>query len=244
MKEFIEKTLKELKEGRISVNEALSMLGDFPFYVVGEITLDTLRELGTSMCEVIWGEGKTFEQIAELLRKLSEYHKNILVTRVKPDLAERLKREFVDFQYSYGCFFRIGDRTEKGRRDVVIITAGTSDVPVAKESLITMNVMGVFRVREVYDIGVAGLHRLALAKEHIREAGVIVVVAGWDAALPSIIGGLTGKPIIAVPTSSGPFKGLSALLSSLSSCAPNVLAVGIDDGFGAGYSAALISRMP
>ena len=244
--EFLKKVIRDVSSGKISVDDAILKIKELPFLVLENITLDTSRGVRTHLPEVILAEGKKLTDIKSAISIIEKKNKNVLVTRLKKEFAIELLKEFPDFQYDEESFsfFRIIDRREKGRGKILVVTAGTSDIPVAKESVITLNVMGNFNVYEVYDVGVAGIHRISLLKEHIFDSRVVIVVAGMDGALASVAGGISDKPVIAVPTSGGygVFKGISALLSMMSSCSPNVAVVGIDDGFGAGYIAGLINR--
>jgi len=199
------------------------------------------------MPEVIFAQGKTAEQVASIAGRLLERNRNVLATRVSGEIASHLAQQFPSSEYFADArAWRVWeDRTVRGKGTVAIVCAGTSDVPVAREAAITAEVMGN-RVDEIYDVGVAGIHRLLQNKERITGARVIVVCAGMEGALPSVVGGITGCPVIAVPTSVGygaSFDGLAALLGMMNSCASNVSVVNIDNGFGGGYVASLINRL-
>ncbi|MCI3920033.1 nickel pincer cofactor biosynthesis protein LarB [Paenibacillus sp. TRM 82003] len=214
---------------------------------LGYATLDLHREKRTGFPEVVFGEGKTAEQIAAIMAKLSEHADRVMATRVSPEKAAHVTAALYDVTYHETArvltrFKRPILRVREGY--VAVLCAGTSDLPVAEEAAITLECMGS-HVERVYDVGVAGIHRLFSRLDTIRGATVLVVVAGMEGALASVVGGLVDKPIIAVPTSIGygaNFGGLSALLTMLNSCAPGVSVVNIDNGFGAGYNAGIIHK--
>lgn len=243
-----EKALKQLlgsvKSGRVSVEAAVGKLKDLPFAELGYATLDTHRNLRFGFPEVVLGEPKTVEQLLGIVGALVERKQTVLVTRLQPDKAEVLVSRFPKGQYHpvARIFHLKQGKVRSGK--VAIVTAGTSDIPVAEEAAVTAEAMGA-EVRRVYDVGVAGIHRLLRRREEIQECHVAVVVAGMEGALASALGGLVGIPVVAVPTSVGygaNFKGLSALLAMVNSCASNVATMNIDNGFGGGFYAALVSR--
>ncbi|AKF83886.1 nickel pincer cofactor biosynthesis protein LarB [Myxococcus sp. MISCRS1] len=243
-----EKALKQLlgsvKSGRVSVDDAVGKLKDLPFAELGYATLDTHRNLRFGFPEVVLGEPKTVEQLLGIVGALVERKQTVLVTRLQPDKAEALVARFPKGLYHpVARIFHLKQGKVRAGR-VAIVTAGTSDIPVAEEAAVTAEAMGA-EVRRVYDVGVAGIHRLLRRREEIQECHAAVVVAGMEGALASALGGLVGIPIVAVPTSVGygaNFKGVSALLAMVNSCASNVATVNIDNGFGGGFYAALVSR--
>jgi len=243
-----EKTLTQLlskvKSGKVSVDEAVGKLKDLPFAELGYATLDTHRSLRFGFPEVVMGEPKTAEQILGIVGTLVERKQTVLVTRLQPEKAEALVARFPKGQYHpVARIFHLKQGKVRAGR-VAVVTAGTGDIPVAEEAAITAEAMGA-TIQRVYDVGVAGLHRLLKRREEIQDCHAAVVVAGMEGALASVVGGLVGIPVVAVPTSVGygaNFKGLSALMTMVNSCASNVATVNIDNGFGGGFYAALISR--
>ncbi|MBN1209020.1 MAG: nickel pincer cofactor biosynthesis protein LarB [Myxococcaceae bacterium] len=236
--------LKQVKGGKVSVDDAVHQLKDLPFAELGYATLDTHRSLRFGFPEVVLGEPKTVEQLLGIVGALLERKQTVLVTRLQPDKAEALLKRFPKGEYH--AVARIFHLRQGKRRAglVAVVTAGTSDIPVAEEAALTAEAMGA-TVRRVYDVGVAGIHRLLRRREEIQECHAAVVVAGMEGALASALGGLVGIPVVAVPTSVGygaNFKGVSALLAMVNSCASNVAVVNIDNGFGGGFYATLISR--
>lgn len=238
--------LEQVEEGTLSSKDALLKLRIEPFEDLGYAKIDYHRELRQGIAEVIYGAGKTPEQILGIVSAMqSKDRRTILITRMSADAAELLKKNF-DFQYHeiarVGIIGKIP--VPDGIGKIVIATGGTSDMPVAEEAALTAEALGNTVVR-LYDVGVAGLHRLLSHMEDIMEARVIVAIAGMEGALASVIGGLADCPVIGVPTSVGygaSFHGLSALLSMLNSCASGVSVVNIDNGFGAGYLASMINH--
>jgi pyridinium-3,5-biscarboxylic acid mononucleotide synthase len=246
-KDYLSKLLTEVKNGKIEVNAALDMLSNFTAKDLGFATIDTHRELRTGYPEVIFGQGKTPEQITGIIEFMLTHDNNILATRINEGVYEKVKNICSDAVYNPVA------RTITIRKKelplpptyIAVVTAGTSDLPVAEEAAVTADIFGN-RVERIVDVGVAGIHRLYSKMEVIRKARVIVVVAGMEGALPSIVGGLVDKPVIAVPTSVGygaNFGGLSALLGMLTSCASGTSVVNIDNGFGAGFLASMINRL-
>lgn len=243
----IRRILKEYKKGNVSEREAVYMIESTFFSVSGDVKIDVHRRVRHGFPEVIFGQGKDLSQLISAISEVSKTSKNVLVTRVAPDLAQALEERFRDFVYDKDgrCFYRHIDRRISGKGEILILSAGASDRPVVQEAYITAKVMGN-RVKKITDVGVAGVHRLFAHMNFIKRARVIIVVAGMEGALPSVVGGLVGKPVIAVPTSQGygtGMGGFAALLTMLNSCAPNVAVVNIDNGFGAGYIASLINRL-
>ncbi len=199
------------------------------------------------MPEVIFGPGKTPAHFAEIFARLAEHGHNVLATRVSKEQVSAVKRKFrkAEFHELARAITLTRDETVYGKGTIVIVSAGTSDIPVAEEALVTARIMGN-EVQHIYDVGVAGIHRLLARREALTEARVIIVCAGMEGALPSVVGGLVGVPVIAVPTSVGygaSYQGIAALLGMLNSCASNVSVVNIDNGFGAGYVASIINRL-
>ena len=247
MNSNIKEVLKALEEGRIKAEEALERLKIEPFEDIGYAKLDLHRRVRQGSAEVIYGEGKTAEQIIGIVDAMvRKQQEPILVTSLDEKKAEALA-EHHKIDYSKEARLAVvGKKPEPdGIGRIVIATGGTSDIPVAEEAAITAETLGNEVVR-LYDVGVAGIHRLLANKEYIMNASVIITVAGMEGALPSVVGGLADCPIIAVPTSVGygaSFGGLSALLSMLNSCASGVACVNIDNGFGAGYMASRINHM-
>jgi NCAIR mutase (PurE)-related protein len=243
----LRKLLETVRQGRLSIEDALGRLRDLPFEDLGFAKVDHHRELRTGYPEVIFGPGKTPKQIVEIARRLSRKSQNVLVTRVDADTAKIVKRAFRKAVYSEtGRALTIVHRKPEiiGRGMILVVAAGTSDLSVAEEAALTAELMGN-EVGRLHDVGVSGLHRLIAHSDVLRRASVLIVVAGMEGALPSVVAGLVDKPVIAVPTSVGygaSFGGMAALLAMLNSCAAGVTVVNIDNGFGAAVAAALINR--
>lgn len=242
----IKMLLNDVKAGRIDVCQAMNALRALPFKDLKFAKLDTHRDLRCGLGEVIFCEGKTLRQITEIAEKLSAGHRLIMATRASREVYQaikKVKKEAVYYQTAR--IVVIGRRKKrKSKKPILVISAGTSDIPVAEEASVTAEVMGD-AVKRRYDIGVAGIHRLFEHIDELFNARVIIVVAGMEGALASIVGGLVDKPVIAVPTSVGygaSFDGLAALLAMLNCCAPGVTVVNIDNGFGAGYFASMICK--
>jgi NCAIR mutase (PurE)-related protein len=231
----------------VSVERVLRDLEGLPFQSLGFATVDSHRQLRQGFPEVIFGQGKTPDQVARIFGTLATHGSNVLCTRADAAQAEAVRALLPGVQHdllSRTISLEQRPFVDQGRGPVAVVSAGTSDLPVAREAAVTARLMGN-RVEEIYDVGVAGLHRLLAHREQLRDATVVVVVAGMEGALPSVVGGLVPRPIIAVPTSVGygaSFHGLAALLGMLNSCAAGVTVVNIDNGFGGGYAAALINR--
>jgi NCAIR mutase (PurE)-related protein len=244
--EQLRRLLDQVSRGNVNVETALERLRHMPFEDIGFAKVDHHRALRHGMPEVIFAKGKTPEQVAAIAARVLKGSKNLLITRADRETAAIVKKKFRRAEYfALSHAVRVwGDRTIQGKGKIVVVSAGTSDIPVAEEAQITAEVMGN-DVTAIHDIGVAGLHRLMSNRERLTEARVVVVVAGMEGALPSVVGGIVSCPVIAVPTSIGygaSFNGLAALLAMLNSCASNVAVVNIDNGFGAGYVASLINR--
>jgi len=243
----LKQLLNRLATGEATVDEALERLKRLPFEDLGVACVDHHRPIRKGMSEVIFGQGKEVSAILQIMEQMLSEGENILVTRLSPEKAGKILSRFPESNYHEVAKTLTLIRQPvqiSGRGTILIMTAGTSDIPVAEEAAVVARFMGN-SVDSVYDVGVAGLHRLLGYWERITHASVIVVVAGMEGALPSVVGGLVDKPVIAVPTSIGygaSFKGIAALLGMLNSCAAGVTVVNIDNGFGAGYTASLINR--
>ena len=248
-RQHLEELLRSVHRGDTDVATALDVLRDFPTAQLGDATLDMHRSLRRGFPEVVLGEGKSSDQLRRIVGRFLEHRANVLVTRLEPERVQMLLETFPDAggtapRTANLVAFRQTEVPIRGRGPVAVITAGTSDVPVAEEAAFTAELMGN-EVRRGYDIGVAGIHRLLGQRELLAEASVLIVVAGMEGALASVVGGLVSKPVIAVPTSIGygaSFGGIAALLGMLNSCSAGVTVVNIDNGFGAGYAAALMNR--
>jgi NCAIR mutase (PurE)-related protein len=245
--EAIAKLLRDVRRGRVGVDHAMERLRDMPYENLGYARIDHHRPLRQGMPEVIFGRGKTPEQVEQVVRRMLRHRHSILITKGTAEQFERVRHVApkAEFHPLSGAIAIRRDRRIRGKGTVLVVTAGTTDIPVAEEALVTAEVMGN-RVESVYDVGVAGLHRLLGESPALKRARVIIVAAGMEGALPSVVGGLVAVPVIAVPTSVGygaSFRGLAALLGMMNSCAPNVAAVNIDNGFGAGYLASVINRL-
>jgi hypothetical protein len=239
--------LDQVRTGAVEVDAAIDRMRHLPFEDLGWAKLDHHRSLRHGITEVIFGKGKTPDQIAAIAARLLEKSPNLLITRADESIASRLKQNFPEAEYFAlsGAVRVWRDRAIRGKGKLAVVCAGTSDIPVAEEAQVTAQVMGN-EVETIYDVGVAGIHRLLASSERLSQARVIVVAAGMEGALPSVVGGMVSAPVIAVPTSVGygaSFNGLAALLGMLNSCASNVTVVNIDNGFGAGYVASLINRL-
>jgi len=243
LKELIEK----VRDRELGVDEALTKLKDLPFEDIDFASIDHHRALRRGYAEVIYGRGKKAEDIVEIIRRMVAKNENILATKLTDDKAAILKDHFPQGEYfpnSKVFTLEVTPAEKRGKGTILVVSAGTADIPVAEEAAITARFLGN-EVQTLFDMGVSGLHRILGKRDALREASVIVVAAGMEGALPSIVGGLVDKPVIAVPTSTGygaSYKGLSALLGMLNSCASGVTVVNIDNGFGAGYAASLINR--
>ena len=240
--------LDEVRSGKCSVDEAMVAFKHWPSEMLGCATLDHHRSIRTGMPEVVYGENKSAGQIAEILERLIEQSSVVMATRVSAAKAEEVLKRLPALVYHEEARMLtlplVGSGGDNGRGIVAVISAGTSDIPVAEEACITARCLGN-RVEKLYDVGVAGIHRLLSRREVLESATVLVVVAGMEGALPSVVGGLVDKPVIAVPTSVGygtGLGGIAALLGMLNSCAPGVAVVNIDNGFGAGCFASAINR--
>jgi len=238
--------LGQVRDGAVEIDAALDRLRHMPFEDLGFAKIDHHRALRHGMPEVVFAKGKTPEQVVAIAARLVKNSQNVLITRADPECGAVVttKLEAGEYFPLSGVIRFWRDRTVRGKGRIAVVCAGTSDMPVAEEAQLTAQTMGN-EVETIYDIGVAGIHRLMVNRERLTGARVIVVCAGMEGALPSAIGGMVSCPVIAVPTSVGygaSFHGLAALLGMLNSCASNVTVVNIDNGFGAGYVASLINR--
>jgi pyridinium-3,5-biscarboxylic acid mononucleotide synthase len=240
--------LMDVQKGKKSVDIALEKLRHLPFEDMGFARIDHHRAIRQGFPEVIFGRGKTKGQILAIVKRMLAQQHNVLVTRTDEQvyrLVRKLSRK-AQFHPLSGTIVIQKDATNYGKGTILVVCAGTADIPVAEEARVTAEVMGN-NVETLFDVGVAGIHRLLSAQTQLEKARVIIVVAGMEGALPSVVGGLVSVPVIAVPTSIGygaSLQGISALLGMLNSCASNITVVNIDNGFGAGFSASLINRLP
>jgi len=247
----LKKILKKVKSGDMPVEEAIERLRSLPYDDIGCAKIDLHRAIRKGFPEVVFCQGKTCEQSVEIVQRLARHHAKVIATRVAPDVAERIAAAVKGCKYHETARLLVVDRpgektggAANEAKYVMVLCAGTADIPVAEEAAVTAESMGS-RVERSYDIGVAGLHRLLDQRENILKANVLIVAAGMEGALPSVVGGMVSCPVIAVPTSVGygaSFGGLSALLAMLNSCAAGVAVMNIDNGFGAGYFAHLVNR--
>jgi len=239
--------LEAVRSGTVDIDAAVDRMRHLPFEDLGYAKLDHHRALRHGITEVIFGKGKTPQQVSTIAGRLLDKSANLLITRADESIAAGLRARYPEAEYFplSGAIRIWRDRTMRGKGKLAVVSAGTSDIPVAEEAKVTAEVMGN-EVDSIYDVGVAGIHRLLANSERLGEARVVVVAAGMEGALPSVVGGLVSVPVIAVPTSVGygaSFQGVAALLGMLNSCASNVTVVNIDNGFGAGYVASLINRL-
>jgi hypothetical protein len=243
----IRNLLNDVRQGRTSIDEAMAVLRKLPFVELGFATLDFHRPLLKGFPEVVYCQGKQEEHIVAILRELAATNTPLLATRASPEIYAAVQAVIPAMRYHELARLVVYEPEPLPKRPgtILVVSAGTADLPVAEEAAVTADVMGN-RVERLFDVGVAGLHRLLAHVERIMSANVLVVVAGMEGALPSVVGGLTRKPVIAVPTSVGygaSFGGLAALLAMLNSCSSGVTVVNIDNGFGAGYAASLINSL-
>jgi NCAIR mutase (PurE)-related protein len=247
-RERMRELLESVRSGETSTEQALERLVRLPFVDLPGARVDTHRALRAGLPEVIFAPGKTAEQIADIVGALREAEQDVLATRVEPEVAHAVQQRLGSGEYEAAArtlWFGPAEVPPCGKGSVAVVSAGTSDLPVAAEAESVARRFGN-KTEAVHDVGVAGLHRLLAANETLRVARVLIVVAGMEGALPSVVGGLVDKPVIAVPTSVGygaSFGGVAALLGMLTSCASNVSVVNIDNGFGAAYVATLINRL-
>lgn len=244
----IRKLFEEVRRKKLSPDAAVERLRHLPFEDLGFAKVDHHRPLRVGMPEVIFGQGKTPAQTAAIFVRLAKHGTNVLATRASREQYAAVKKRVRKAEYRdlARAVVLQQDSARYGKGTVAVVSAGTSDIPVAEEAVVTAELMGN-EVRHLYDVGVAGIHRLLANRHALTDARVVIVCAGMEGALPSVVGGLIGVPVIAVPTSIGygaSFQGIAALLGMMNSCASNVSVVNIDNGFGAGYVASLINRLP
>ncbi|HST53547.1 MAG TPA: nickel pincer cofactor biosynthesis protein LarB [Pyrinomonadaceae bacterium] len=242
----LERLLRAFKQGELDEPEAARRISNLHFEDIGHTRVDHARAARQGFPEVVFGAGKTRAQIVEIVEALARRAPNVLVTRTDEGTFGEVRNvcDEAEWHESARMIRIMRDRSERGAGAVMVVTAGTSDIPVAEEAALTSEAMGN-RVERVWDAGVAGIHRIMAERERLRAARVVVVAAGMEGALPSVVGGLVSVPVIAVPTSVGygaSFGGVAALLGMLNSCSSNVTVVNIDNGFGAGFVASLINR--
>lgn len=245
MEDSIRKLLNKVADGRMSIDDALEELKELPFQDLTHTKIDHHRKLRKGMEEVLFGQGKSLSQMTDTIRSMVQKKTDVLVTRIDREMGLKLKKKFPQGEYAEKgrCFAIKKDHSIRGKGPILVVSAGTSDMPVAEEAYITSVFFGN-ETERLYDVGVAGIHRLFQNVSLLRKARVIIVAAGMEGALPSIVAGVVAAPVIAVPTSVGygaSFGGLSALLTMLNSCS-TVATFNIDNGFGAAYFATLINR--
>jgi NCAIR mutase (PurE)-related protein len=247
----IETLLNEVREGRTEVNDALDRLRDLPFEDIGFAKLDHHRALRTGMPEVIFASGKSPAQVAQIFVRMALHGGNVLATRASADMFRAVRELEADqepraeYHETARCITLTQSPAAPGKGTIAVVCAGTSDLPVAEEAAVTARLMGN-AVELIADVGVAGIHRLLAQRTSLQSARVLIVCAGMEGALPTVVAGLVNAPVLAVPTSVGygaSFGGVAALLGMLNTCSPNVSVVNIDNGFGAACIASLINRM-
>ncbi|MGQ9628354.1 MAG: nickel pincer cofactor biosynthesis protein LarB [Anaerolineae bacterium] len=245
--ERLRSLLEEVRAGKVEIDEALDALRGLPYEDIGYARLDHHRPLRQGWPEVVFAQGKTPEQIAEIMARLARHNPLVMATRTDEETYRAVAGALPDARYyPQARIIALGEpRPAPADRYILVVSAGTADLPVAEEAAVTAELIGN-RVERLYDVGVAGVHRLLAHRQKLEKARVIVVVAGMEGALPSVVGGLVGCPVIAVPTSVGygaSFQGLAALLAMLNSCTVGMAVVNIDNGFGAGWLAGIINRI-
>lgn len=243
----VRKLLEEVRSGTVSPDQAVERLRHLPFEDLGFAKIDHHRTLRVGMPEVVFCQGKTAAQVASIFERLSKHKNNVLATRASAEQFAAVKKKVRHARYeaTARAIVLLRDPKRYGKGLITVVSAGTSDIPVAEEAVVTARLMGN-EVESLYDVGVAGIHRLLAHREALTRSRVVIVCAGMEGALPSVVGGLVGVPVIAVPTSVGygaAFQGMAALLGMMNSCASNVSVVNIDNGFGGGYVASLINRL-
>ncbi|MBN1438107.1 MAG: nickel pincer cofactor biosynthesis protein LarB [Anaerolineales bacterium] len=241
----VRELLEQVRSGRLSVEDAFAGIKDLPYEDLGFARIDTHRALRKGYPEVIFCPGKTVDQIAAIFERVAQGEGRVMAARASAEAAEAIRRKFPQaVHHASARIVTLGETAPSGKGTVLVLSAGTADIPVADEAAVTAETLGS-KVERLFDVGVAGIHRLLDRRETLFSANVLIVVAGMDGALPSVVGGLVSRPVIAVPTSVGygaSFGGLAALLTMLNSCAPGVTVVNIDNGFGAGFSAHLMNQ--
>ena len=246
--EAIHQLFEQVRRAKLTPDDAVARLRHLPFEDLDFAKVDHHRAVRAGFPEVVLAEGKTAKQVAAIFSRLVKHESSVLATRATKEQFAAVRRVVRKAEYRElaRAIVLQRDRKKYGKGKIVVVSAGTGDIPVAEEAVVTAEVMGN-DVEHLYDVGVAGIHRLLAHRKELFDARVVIVCAGMEGALPSVVGGLVGVPVIAVPTSVGygaSFKGLTALLGMLNSCASNVSVVNIDNGFGAGYVASLINRLP
>ncbi|MBP7375615.1 MAG: nickel pincer cofactor biosynthesis protein LarB [Pyrinomonadaceae bacterium] len=244
----IRSILDAVSSGNVTADSAAEQIKNLSFEDVGYAKIDHGRATRQGFPEVVFGQGKTREQVVGIFEKLIVRSPNVLITRTTTDVYGEIRNVLADAEWheSANLIRVMRDKTELGGGEIAVVTAGTSDIPVAEEAALTAEAMGN-RVTRIWDAGVAGIHRIISQREILQNARVVIVAAGMEGALPSVVGGLVAVPVIGVPTSIGygaSFGGIAALLGMLNSCSSNVTVVNIDNGFGAGFVASLINRSP
>ena len=243
---YLRDLLEQVRQGQVDTGAALEELRKLPFEDLGYAKIDNHRGIRKGVPEVIFCQGKSIEQVQGIVKRITRNHYNILATRATREVAEGIKTVLQDCEYhEMARIVVLKPRPVEKTGNLAVVSAGTSDIPVAEEAAVTAEVLGNY-VNRIYDVGVAGIHRLLAASEELHQANVAIVVAGMEGALASVVGGLVSCPIIGVPTSVGygtSFGGVSALLTMLNSCASGVSVVNIDNGFGAAYQASLINQL-
>jgi NCAIR mutase (PurE)-related protein len=242
----IESVLQSCRDGQLDVTSASRAIKDLLYEDIGYARVDHMRASRQGFPEVVLGEGKTRAQVTGIVERLVQRSPNVLVTRTDADTYGEVRNVATDAEWHESArMIRIWrDKTERGSGEICLVTAGTSDIPIGEEAALTCEAMGN-RVQRIWDVGVAGIHRVFAERARLQQARVCIVVAGMEGALPSVVGGIVSVPVIAVPTSVGygaSFGGVTALLGMLNSCSSNVTVVNIDNGFGAGFVASLINR--
>ena len=241
----VRKIIKNASTNKINTDEAIKKLKFLPFEDIGFAKVDHHRALRKGFPEVVFCQNKTLEQVVSIVKKLALNNSDVIATRATEEMFKEVKKHIKNAEYnkiSKTIIIHNNKKVKKGK--ILVLSAGTSDINVAEEAAVVAEAMGN-KVEKLYDVGVAGIHRLLSNKEKLHDANVLIVIAGMDGVLPSVVSGLFGKPIIAVPTSVGygaSFKGIAPLLTMLNSCSPGVVVVNIDNGFGAGYFASLINK--
>jgi NCAIR mutase (PurE)-related protein len=247
MKSQLEEILNKVHQGKLSPKDALQVLKDYPYQDLSFAKIDHQREVMKGLPEIIFGPGKTDSQIVAIAQEIIKKGSNLLITKVEKPTYVKIKKKIPQVLYNSQAkaLYMKQKNPPQGKGKIIIMTAGTSDIPVAEEAYVTADILGN-EVEKIYDVGVAGLHRVLGEYKKIKQARVIIVVAGMEGALPSVVAGLAKIPIIAVPTSVGygaSLKGIAALLAMLNSCPGGVAVVNIDNGFGAAYMASLINHL-
>jgi len=242
----LEKLIEAHRRDELDTREAAKHIQDLYYEDMGYARVDHSREMRQGFPEVVFGQGKTRAQVVGIVERLLQRSANVLVTHTDADTFGEVRNIATDAEWHETAHLIrvVRDRTERGVGSIAAVTAGTSDIPVAEEAALTAEAMGN-RVDRIWDVGVAGIHRVIAERQLLRRARVVIVAAGMEGALPSVVGGLVGVPVVAVPTSIGygaSFGGVAALLGMLNSCSSNVSVVNIDNGFGAGFVASLINR--